>query len=78
MSILKTEKIDRIIERFKTLETSLSQGAEGETFVRLSKEYADLQPLAVAAEAYRTALAERAGLDEMISGGGELAEMAQA
>jgi peptide chain release factor 1 len=78
MSILKPEKIERILERFKTLENSLSAGAEGDTFVRLSKEYAELQPLARTAGEYRKILAERAGLDEMIAAGGEIGEMAEA
>jgi peptide chain release factor 1 len=78
MSILKPEKINRIIERFKALEGSLSAGAEGDSFVKLSKEYAELQPLAQTVEAYRTSLAERVGLEEMIAAGGELAEMAEA
>jgi peptide chain release factor 1 len=78
MSIVKPEKIDRIIERFKALEDSLSAGVEGESFVRLSKEYAELQPLALATEAYRKSLRERQGLEEMISSGGEFAAMAEA
>jgi peptide chain release factor 1 len=78
MSILKPDKIERIVERLKTLENSLSAGAEGEAFVRLSKEYAELQPLAQAAEAYRKLLAEREGLDEMLAASGEIAEMAEA
>jgi peptide chain release factor 1 len=78
MSILRPEKIDRIIERFKSLESSLAAGADGETFVRLSKEYAELQPLAENAEIYRKLLAERKDLEEMIAAGGELGEMAEA
>jgi peptide chain release factor 1 len=78
MSILRPEKIDRIIERFKFLESSLSAGAEGENFVRMSKEYAELQPLAQNAEAYRNLLVERKDLDEMIAAGGEFGEMAKA
>src|SRR5215207_7455894 len=78
MSILKPEKIERILERFRTLESNLSSRAEGDTFVRLSKEYAELQPLARAAGDYRKLLAERAGLDEMSAAGGEIGEMAEA
>jgi peptide chain release factor 1 len=78
MSILKPEKIERILERFRTLESNLSSGAEGDTFVRLSREYAELQPLAQAAGDYRKFLAERAGLDEMSAAGGEIGEMAEA
>jgi peptide chain release factor 1 len=78
MSILKPEKIDRIIERFHGLEGSLAAGAEGDSFVKLSKEYAELQPLAQTAEAYRKSLAEREDLKEMIAGGGEMRAMAEA
>ena len=78
MSIVRPENIARILDRFKGLEGELASGAEGETFVRLSKEYAELQPLATAARAYRKALEERAGLEEMLGAGGELAEMARA
>ncbi|MGH6874178.1 MAG: peptide chain release factor 1 [Aestuariivirgaceae bacterium] len=77
MSILKPEKIERILERFNTLENSLASGTEGDAFVRLSKEYAELQPLARTASEYRKVLAERAGLDEMIAAGGEIGEMAE-
>ncbi|HKQ95442.1 MAG TPA: peptide chain release factor 1 [Aestuariivirgaceae bacterium] len=78
MSIVRPENIARILDRFNGLEGELASGAEGETFVRLSKEYAELQPLATAARAYRKALEERAGLEEMLGAGGELAEMARA
>jgi peptide chain release factor 1 len=78
MSIVKPERIDRIVERLKALENNLSAGAEGENFVRLSREYAELQPLAQVAEAYRKSLSEREGLEEMISSGGEIAAMAEA
>ena len=78
MSILKPEKLDRIIERFQGLEGSLAAGAEGDSFVKLSKEYAELQPLAQTAEAYRKSLGEREDLKEMIAGGGEMGAMAEA
>src|SRR5262245_45527476 len=76
MSILSSEKIDRILDRVKALESELAAGTSGEAFVKLSKDYADIQPLAAAASRYRSALAERAGLEEIMGQGGELAEMA--
>ena len=78
MSIVRPENITRILDRFHALEGELASGADGEAFVRLSKEYAELQPLATAARAYRKALDERSGLEEMLGAGGELAEMARA
>ena len=78
MSILAADKINRILERFQALESQLAGGAEGEAFVKLSKDYAELQPLARTASGYRKALAERGGLEEMMTAGGELGALAQA
>jgi peptide chain release factor 1 len=78
MSILKPERLRRLIDRFKILEAQLSGGTEGEAFVRLSREYAGLEPVAKAAQTLLAAYAERDSLAEMIAAGGELAEMAEA
>ena len=77
MSGIHPEKLSRIIERFASVEHELASGAGGETFVRLSKDYAELEPTAKNALALRAAYEEQAGLAEMIAGGGELAEMAE-
>ncbi|WP_395688029.1 peptide chain release factor 1 [Aestuariivirga sp.] len=79
MSAIPHEKLDRIIQRFATVEHDMSSGgASGEGFVRLSKEYAELEPAARKALELRKTYAERSGLDEMVKAGGELAEMAEA
>ncbi|HMT13330.1 MAG TPA: PCRF domain-containing protein, partial [Aestuariivirga sp.] len=75
---LSPEKLDRIIARFAAVEHELSAGATGEAFVKLSRDYAELEPSAKAAQALQTAWRERRGLDEMAAAGGELAEMAEA
>ncbi len=78
MAGLSPEKLDRIIERFAGVEHALSSGATGDAFVRLSKDYAELEPTAKAAKELRAAFSEAKGLDEMVAAGGELAEMAEA
>ena len=78
MAGLSPEKLDRILERFAGVEHALSSGATGEAFVKLSKDYADLEPTARAAQQLRAAYAEARGLDEMVAAGGELAGMAEA
>ncbi len=78
MSAISLDKLDRLIERFATVEHGMSSGATGEAFVKLSKEYAELEPAAKAAKSLRDAYAERDGLAEMIAAGGELASMAEA
>jgi peptide chain release factor 1 len=78
MPAISPEKLERILERFASVEHELSSGAGGEKFVRLSKDYAELEPTAKAAKTLKAAYSEQAGLADMISAGGELAEMAEA
>jgi peptide chain release factor 1 len=76
MGSLPLEKLDRLLERFAAVEHGLSSGATGEAFVKLSKDYAELEPAAKAAKELRAAYGELKGLEEMIAAGGELAGMA--
>ncbi len=78
MSAIHTQKLDRILERFATVEHALSGGATGEVFVKLSKDYAELEPMAKGARNLKSAYEERDGLAEMLAGGGELGQMAEA
>jgi peptide chain release factor 1 len=78
MTAVPPEKLDRIIQRFATLEHGLSSGASGEAFVKLSKEYAEIEPAAKAALALVKAYDERRGVEDMLKAGGELAAMAAA
>jgi peptide chain release factor 1 len=78
MTAVPQEKLDRIVQRFATLEHQLSSGASGEAFVKLSKEYAEIEPAAKAAQALVKAYDERRGVEDMLKAGGELAEMAAA
>ncbi len=78
MNAIAPEKLDRIIQRFAGVEHELSQGAAGEQFVKLSKEYAELEPTAQAAKALRQAYGELRDADDMKKAGGELAAMAEA
>ncbi len=78
MTAVPREKLDRIIQRFATLEHQLSSGASGDAFVRLSKEYAEIEPAAKAAQALVKTYDERRGVEDMLKAGGELAGMAAA
>lgn len=67
MTAISHEKLDRIIQRFATVEHQLSAGgASGDAFKNLSREYAELEPTAKAAQALRKAYGERDDLAEMI------------
>jgi peptide chain release factor 1 len=78
MAAIHPEKIARILERFASVEHALASGAQGEAFVRLSKDYAELEPTAKTATALKQLYAEQEGLAEMLIAGGELASMAEA
>ena len=79
MSAIPLEKLDRIIQRFAAAEHDMSSGAmTGDAFVRVSREYAELEPAAKKARELRKAYDERQGLTEMVEAGGELAAMAEA
>jgi peptide chain release factor 1 len=78
MAAISPEKLNRIVQRFAGVEHELSQGASGEQFVKLSKEYAELEPTAQAAKSLGQAYRERHEADEMLKAGGEMAAMAEA
>ena len=78
MAAVSPEKLARIIERFASVEHALASGAGGETFVRLSKDYAELEPTAKAAMQLKSYYEELSGLRELLAAGGEMAGMAEA
>jgi peptide chain release factor 1 len=78
MTAISTEKLDKIIERFAAVEHALSGGAGGDVFVKLSKDYAELEPSAKAALALKAAYGEAQDLAEMMAGGGDMAQLAAA
>jgi peptide chain release factor 1 len=77
MAGISREKLDKIIERFAAVEHALSSGVTGEAFVKLSKDYAEIEPSAKTAKTLKSAYQEQADLVEMLSAGGELQQMAE-
>jgi len=79
VDIEASDKIGRLAGRFRMLEAELASGASGDDYVRLSKEYAELEPLVKTVEALKAARSELADLDELIDGDdAAMAEMAEA
>ena len=76
MSIANSEKIDQVFARFADVEKAMSAGPSGEKYVRLSKEYAELEPVVKTARALREALSEREDLTGMVDDA-EMGEMAR-
>ena len=71
------ERIDRVIDRFEMIEAEMASGAGGEAYVKLSREYAELEPLVKTGRALREAEAEKAGVEDMLATGGDDKEMTE-
>ena len=61
------EQIDGILKRLAELEATMAEGGSGDDFVRLSKDYAELTPVAKTAQAVRNLRTEIADLDAMVA-----------
>ena len=61
------EQIDGILKRMAELEATMAEGGSGDDFVRLSKDYAELTPVAKTAQAVRNLRTEIADLDAMVA-----------
>ncbi len=78
---LPAAKLDALIARQATLERALSANPDRESFVKLSREFAELEPLVDAVRRYRAASAELADLDALLADphtDGEMRELASA
>ena len=65
---IPADRLDQIVHRFAEIEARLASGTlEGEAFVAASRDYAELEPIARAAEEVRSMRAEIAGLAEMLA-----------
>jgi peptide chain release factor 1 len=79
MANLPLDKLDALEKRFSSVEAALSSGPSAEQFVKLSKEYAELEPVVRPIQAYRKLLADLESAEELAEAGDkEMAEMAAA
>lgn len=59
--------LDKILKRYEELSTKLASGIAGEEFVKCSKEYSELEPIAEIINKYKKALAELEQVKELVS-----------
>ncbi len=79
MPALPQDKLAALEKRFESVEAALSAGPSAEEYVRLSKEYAELEPVVRPIMAYRKLQADFESAEELAaSGDKEMAEMAEA
>lgn len=74
------DNLDKILERVKDLSDKLSSGLSGEEFVKVSKDYSELEGIAEKISTYKKALNDLAGVQELLAEKGldsETKEMAE-
>jgi peptide chain release factor 1 len=75
---LPQARLDQVLDRFREIEARMGAATDGAEIVRLSKEHAELKPVADAVEALEKARAEKPELEEMAaSGDPEMAALAR-
>jgi peptide chain release factor 1 len=62
---LPQARLDQVLDRFHQVEARMGAASDGAEIVRLSKEHAELKPVADAVDALSRAVAERLELEEM-------------
>ena len=67
MTAIPAEKLDKLVERWCTIQSELSRGRDQANFVQLAKEFAELNPLVATIQALRKAEAERADLTALLA-----------
>ena len=65
MSVLPQQKLDALLDRHAMVERELATQLPPDTFIKLSREFSELEPVIAAVKAYRALNAEIADLDAM-------------
>jgi peptide chain release factor 1 len=79
MSSLPRDKLDTMTRRFDSIEAALAAGPTADEYVRLSKEYSELEPIVRPIHAYQKMLRDLDAAEDLRnSGDKEMAEMAEA
>jgi peptide chain release factor 1 len=65
--MLPEQKLDALLARHKAIESELATQVTPETYVKLSREFAELGPVVATVRNYRTVVSEIEGLDALIA-----------
>jgi peptide chain release factor 1 len=76
MSALPQDKLDRLVERWETIQAELNHGATPATYAKLTKEFSDLDPVVASINALRAAEREAADLRALLADASADKEMA--
>ena len=81
MTTIPADKLDKLVARWQTVQGALAAGADQESYVRLSREFAELDPIVATITELRRVIKEREGLQAMVddpASDGEMAALAEA
>jgi peptide chain release factor 1 len=67
MTAIPAEKLDKLVQRWETIQNQLSLGSNQASFAQLSKEFSDLNPVVATINALRKAQAERTDLAALVA-----------
>ncbi len=73
--MIPAAKLERMLDRFRAVEAELASGTAGSGFAKLSKEHAELAPLAATIEAYRSAEKQFSDAEALIADASSDSEM---
>ncbi len=65
MSSIPTATLERLTDRWETIQTELNAGADQDRYVKLTREFSELNPVVAVINELREASKELAGLEEM-------------
>ena len=74
MPALPQEKLDKVVERWEVIQTELNTGPDPQSYAKLNKEFAELDPLVTSIQELRAVEQELADLQELAQDTGD-AEM---
>src|ERR1700680_2505367 len=76
-AMLPAARLDALINRYATLEGELARSLDRNTFVRLSREFAELKPVVESVRTLRMAEADLADVEALLSDSTTEADMAR-
>jgi peptide chain release factor 1 len=76
MTTIPAAKLDKLVSRWETVQGALASGADQDSYIRLSREFAELDPIVATITALRSALRERDDLQHLIDDPASGADMA--
>src|SRR5262245_39435247 len=78
MTTIPAERLDKLVARWQIVQGALAQGADQESYVRLSREFAELDPIVATITALRKAVREREDLQQLIDADPDMTSLAEA